>query len=172
MVIAPDVTRPEPPTVASEREMLEGWLDYHRATLLHKCAGLSTEQLKRRPCPPSGLSLLGLVRHLTEVERWWFRAHVGGEQLDDLYCSAEDPDGDFNDLDGADVEAVFATFHAEVAAGRKAVAGRSLEDTVPQLTDGLPLSVRWVYVHMIEEYARHNGHADLLREQLDGVTGV
>ena len=172
MVIAPDVTRPEPPTVASEREMLEGWLDYHRATLLHKCAGLSPEQLKRRPCPPSGLSLLGLVRHMAHVERWWFRINFAGEPLDRLYCTEDSPRGDFDDIADADPEADFATFLREIELARAAVAGRSLDETFVGRRRGDTISLRWVYVHMIEEYARHNGHADLIRERIDGVTGA
>src|SRR4051794_4005542 len=107
-MIAPDVTRSEPATTAGERDMLEGWLDYHRATLLHKCAGLDDGQLKRRACPPSTLSLLGLVRHMNEVEAGWFGHFVG--EREEIYSTEESPDADFDDLDNADAAADFAAF--------------------------------------------------------------
>ena len=100
-VIAPEVTRTDPPYVAGEREMLESWLDFHRATLLWKCAGLTDEQLKQRACQPSTLSLLGLVRHMTEVEHSWF-GRVVGEPGPWIYATEEWPDADFDDLDNAD----------------------------------------------------------------------
>ncbi|SCG37225.1 DinB family protein [Micromonospora inositola] len=171
---APEITRTTEPYVADERTMLEGWLDYHRQTLLMKCAGLTAEQLKTPSVEPSGLTLLGLVRHMAEVERWWFRIRAAGQQLDDLYCTEASPDGDLDDVADADPEADFATFAAEVGAARAAAAGLSLDDTfLRRRREGSAdeMNVRWVYVHMIEEYARHNGHADLIRERIDGVTG-
>jgi uncharacterized damage-inducible protein DinB len=151
---------------------LEQWLDYHRSTLLTKCAGLTAEQLKRRAVPPSRLSLLGLVRHMVEVERWWFRVHAKGEDLAFPY----DPDGvglDFEEIDDADAAADLAAFDRECDAARTAVAGRSLDDVVPSRGHHpeRERDIRWILVHMIEEYARHNGHADLLREAIDGTTG-
>ncbi len=137
-----------------------------------KCAGLTATQLKERATPPSTLSLLGLVRHLTEVERWWFRMHANGEQLDFPF----DPDqsgADFLDTADADAEGDVETYRREVEAARAATADKPLDLLVasrgdhPERTHDL----RWIYLHMIEEYARHNGHADLLREALDGVTG-
>ena len=167
---APEITRTDPPLVGNERTMLDGWLDAHRQTLLFKCAGLTAEQLTLRSVEPSSLSLLGLVRHMAEVERWWFRRSFAGEQLGDLYCREASPDGDFDEIHPADAETDFTTFATEVALARKAVAGRSLEETFLS-TRQAEMSLRWVYVHMIEEYARHNGHADLIRERIDGVTG-
>jgi uncharacterized damage-inducible protein DinB len=172
--IAPKVDRTPTPKVADERTMLEGWLEHHRQTLVMKCAGLTEEQLKAATVEPSNLTLLGLVRHMAEVERWWFRRNASGAGLSDIYCSQESPDGDFDDIAGADAEADFATLEREVAAARSAIAGRSLDDTFERRhRDGTTatFNVRWVYVHMIEEYARHNGHADLIRERIDGVTG-
>jgi uncharacterized damage-inducible protein DinB len=172
-VTSAPVERIEAPLIADERTMLESWLDYHRATLLMKCAGLSDAQLKLRSAEPSTLSLLGLVRHMTEVERGWFRRTIGGEDAPPLYYTQERRDGDFDDLDDADPAAMFAAFAAEVDRCRAVVAGVSL-DTVAANTsnDGRgDFSIRWIYVHMIEEYARHNGHADLLRERIDGVRG-
>jgi uncharacterized damage-inducible protein DinB len=157
--------------VASERESLDTWLDYHRATLLHKCRGLTGDQLAERAVAPSSLSLLGLVRHMAYVERVWFRHRFGGQDgLGDLFCSEEFPDGDFDLAEAAGAEADFATFATECALARQAAAGRSLDETFAGRRGG-PVDLRWVYVHMIEEYARHNGHADILREQIDGVTG-
>jgi hypothetical protein len=168
---APEVDRLEPPTVADERTSLEAWLDYHRQTLLLKCAGLTADQLKRRAVEPSTLSLLGLVRHMAEVERSWFQRRVAGRELPYLFCDVEsNPDGDFDDVETADAEADFATFQTEVDEARAVVADRSLEDTFVGRR-GNEIDVRWVFVHMIEEYARHNGHADLLRERIDGARG-
>ncbi|MDF5753673.1 DinB family protein [Spongiactinospora sp. TRM90649] len=169
---APQSVRTNPPTVAGEREMLERWLDHHRQTLLHKCAGLTFEQLTERSAEPSSLTLLGLVRHMSEVERAWFRRRLTGTPLPFLYCDLDtNPDGDFDDVGAADPEADFATFAEEVELADAAAAGRSLEDTFFHPGHAKDISLRWVYVHMIEEYARHNGHADLLRERIDGVTG-
>ena len=168
---APQIERRQPPRDAPERESLEGWLDFHRDTLLWKCSGLTHDQLRLRSVPPSSMSLLGLVRHMVEVERWWFRIHVAGDkELGYQFCTDERPDADFDDVDDADAEADFAAFTREVAASQAAVARRSLDDTFLS-SRGKPLSVRWVFLHMIEEYARHNGHADLLRECVDGVAG-
>ncbi len=169
---APTVERPEPPDLASEREAVQGWLDYHRATLLWKCSGLTGEQLVLRPVQSSTLSLLGLVRHMAEVERSWFRERFAGQPgLGDLYCSPEFPDGDFDLTDADHAEQDFAAFMAECAAADEAARGRSLDDTFAGPRTGAPMDLRWIYLHMIEEYARHNGHADLLRELTDGVTG-
>ena len=167
---APEVTRPEIPLIADERAMLDGWLEWHRATLLIKCAGLTGEQLAERSVPPSSMSLLGLVRHMAEVERAWFRRRLGAEPIDHIYVSDENPDGEFDDATAATAEADFATFAAEVKLARAAAAGRTLDETFRHAQHG-EMSLRWVYVHMIEEYARHNGHADLMRERIDGATG-
>jgi uncharacterized damage-inducible protein DinB len=101
---APDIARTEPDTTAPERRALEQWLRYHRETLLFKCQGLSAEQLKTASAPPSNLTLLGLVRHMAEVERSWFRHGLGLQTLDMLYCSDDKPDGDFDDVAEADAE--------------------------------------------------------------------
>jgi uncharacterized damage-inducible protein DinB len=169
---APEIERVKTPPLGGEREMLEAWLNYHRQTLLMKCAGLAADQLKQHAVQPSALTLLGLVRHMAEVERSWFRKNFLGQDLPWIYCTEESPDGDFDDLANADPPADFATFKAEVEAADKAAAGRSLEDTFFHQRRKSEMNLRWIYVHMIEEYARHNGHADLLRERIDGVTGV
>jgi len=169
--IAPQVQRVEPDRPASERAALQSWLDYHRATLLFKCQDLTGEQLVQRTAEPSSLSLLGLVRHMADVERAWFRRRFGRQpDLPGLYWSDAEPDGDFDLADAAGAEADFAAFEAECSLADEAAAGRSLDETFVT-RDGGTLDLRWIYLHMIEEYARHNGHADILREQLDGVTG-
>jgi uncharacterized damage-inducible protein DinB len=171
-----DDERPHPPAAADERTMLAGWLDWHRATLEMKCAGLSPAQLATRATEPSTLTLLGLVRHLADVERGWFRRRLGGEDAPPLYYSDADPDGDFDNVDpatadAATVEAAFATWRAECARAREIAAALPSLDVMVTDRTGRRLSARWVLVHMVEEYARHNGHADLLRERIDGATG-
>ncbi len=167
----PDVSRfrIDPVRVADERMMYQGWLDFHRGTLLWKGAGLTDEQLKTASVSPSRMTLLGLLRHMAEVERWWFRTKAAGLTLPDLYSPADDENGDFDNVVDAVVDHDVATFTAECQAADEAVRAMSLEDTF-EGRNGL-ISLRWVYVHMIEEYARHNGHADLLRERIDGFTG-
>ena len=168
---APQIPRQSTPIVAGERQMLEAWLDFHRQTLLSTCSGLTAEQLRQRSAPPSTMSLLGLVRHMTDVERGWFRRRAAGQELQEVYCTDESPDSDFDDVAGADAEADLAAYRAEVAACDAAMAGRSLDDTFVHPRTQREMSVRWVYFHMVEEYARHNGHADLIRERIDGATG-
>ena len=151
--------------------MLEAWLDFHRQTLLSMCSGLTAEQLRQRPAPPSTLSLLGLVRHMTDVERGWFRRRIAGEDVGFLYSSETDSDGEFDDAGDADADRDLAAYREEVELARRAAAGRELNGTFFHERRKVVMNVRWVYLHMIEEYARHNGHADILRERLDGVTG-
>jgi uncharacterized damage-inducible protein DinB len=156
-----------------EREALEQWLEYHRNTLLWKCSGLTAEQLKQRAVPPSELSLLGLVRHLTEVERWWFRVHAADQDVAVPYSSRDDRNADFDRVDEADARADLEAFREEIEECRKAVRDKDLDEVVR--THGRdprePADIRWIFLHMIEEYARHNGHADLMRERIDGATG-
>ncbi|MFF3324814.1 DinB family protein [Streptomyces sp. NPDC002889] len=164
--------RPEPSTTAAERDMLEGWLEYHRETLILKCAGLSDEELRTASVPPSALTLMGLVRHLADVERYWFREIMTGQDIAALYYSEEDPDGDFRVTDENTWAQTHETWRAEVAAAREAVAHIGLDDlSGAKSSSGKSFSLRWIITHMIEEYARHNGHADLLRERIDGATG-
>ena len=164
------VERADPPLVAAERGMLDAWLDYHRDTLALKCGGLTGGQLRERAVPPSSLSLLGLVRHMAEVERQWFAMVLGGEQVAFHYCTDDNPDAEFDDVDGADVAEAFETWRSECADARRRVAAApSLDVTAPWR--GEEFSLRWIMVHMVEEYARHNGHADLLRERIDGTVG-
>lgn len=170
---APEIDRPQPAQIAGERASLEQWLDFERATLQWKCAGLTPEQLVLRAVPPSSMSLIGLVRHMADVERWWFRMHAGYEDLPHLYWADGQDDADFDDVNKASAEADFAQYLTEIDAARAAVAPRELDDVVPSRGHHPERTrdIRWIYVHMIEEYARHNGHADLLRELVDGATG-
>jgi uncharacterized damage-inducible protein DinB len=148
---------------------LEAWLDFHRATLINKCAGLTDDQLKTRSCPPSSISLLGLVRHMVEVEHGWF-AGLAGERGAPRYYSDERPDDDFDALDSHPVDEVFAAYQEECERSRQRVAGRALDDTFA--LGERTFDLRGILLHMIEEYARHNGHADLIREAIDGSTGT
>jgi uncharacterized damage-inducible protein DinB len=164
--------RPEPPASGDERTMLRGFLDYHRATLAMKCDGLDDEELRRRPVPTSALSLLGLVRHMAEVERAWFRRVINGEDIPLVWSDQ----GDFQrayDASGATRTGAFAAWQAEVAHARRieAAAG-SLDVTGHVASWGQDVSLRLVMLHLHHEYARHNGHADLLREAIDGTVGV
>jgi hypothetical protein len=166
------VERVFPPREAAERDMLTAWLDMQRATLALKCEGLTDEQLRVMAVPPSSLSLLGLVRHMAEVERNWFRPLLAGEEMGLLWSAgpALDPNPAFDEVGSADVAAAFAAWEAECDTARQLLnAAESLE--VTGMRGGSRFSLRWVLIHLIEEYARHNGHADLLRERIDGATG-
>ncbi|MFF5444096.1 DinB family protein [Streptomyces sp. NPDC012888] len=161
--------RTTPSKVAADRASLTSFLDYQRATLAMKCEGLTGEELKRRPVPTSGLTLLGLVRHAAAVERGWFLTVLKGDAGEPLWPAVDGVHGEFLVAD-ADVEASFAAWDAACADSRAIEASfGSLDDTVG--FRGEEISLRYVLTHMIEEYARHNGHADLLREAVDGATG-
>jgi uncharacterized damage-inducible protein DinB len=167
------IERIMPPLNADERMTLEAWLDFHRATLVAKCAGLDDRQAATRSAPPSEFTMTGLVQHLAEVERNWFRRVFAGEQVAPIYDPTADPDGPdggFDLAEDASLQRALATWSAEVEIARARCADRGLTDTGQ--FQGQPVSLRWIYVHLIEEYARHNGHADLLRERIDGATGV
>jgi hypothetical protein len=161
-----DDQRVEPGLAAGEREMLDSWLEYYRATVLVKCDGLTGEQLVSRACEPSDLSLAGLVRHLTEMERAY--AHrLAVRELPLLYCTDDDPDGDIASVSSATALADLRIWAEHCARSRQIMAGHDLDD----LFGRNQYSLRWVYLYLIKEYARHLGHADLLRERIDGVTG-
>ena len=167
------IERSEPSTTADERTMLEGWLTYHRETLASKCEGLTDEQLRTTSVEPSTLSLMGLVRHMAEVERGWFRSVMADEQADPIYFTEEDPDGDFHTTEADTWAEAHATWRAEIEAANANAARFALDDLSvgKHRRTGEHFNLRWIYTHMIEEYARHNGHADLLRERIDGSTG-
>ncbi|MFF3324593.1 DinB family protein [Streptomyces sp. NPDC002889] len=166
------VERVGPPPIASEREMLRAFLDFHRDTLAMKCEGLDDEALRRRSMPPSTLSLLGLVRHMAEVERNWFRRTINGEDVP-LVWSEE---GDFQvayDASTATGSEAFEAWRTEVGHSRRIeAAAESLDITAYARRWEQDVSLRLVMLHMIHEYARHNGHADFLREGIDGTVGV
>ena len=165
--------RTEPSVTADERTMLEGWLDYHRETLALKCEGLDDAQLRTASVPPSELSLLGLVRHMAEVERIWFRKVLMDDDQGPIYFSEADPDGEFHPTEADTWEEAYGTWQAEIAIARRNAGGYAHDDVAKAVhrRSGEPPNLRWLYTHMIEEYARHNGHADLLRERIDGTTG-
>lgn len=164
--------RREPSPTGSEIELLSGFLDWHRETLALKCSGVPVDQLSARLIEPSALTLHGLVRHLAGVERWWFRIQFAQENVPLLHYSDDDPDQDFEDLAGDFTEAV-ETWRTECAKSREIVAATpSLEATGIRRSTGEPISLRFVMLNLIAEYARHNGHADLLRERIDGHTGM
>ena len=165
-----DARRAEPPYVLTEREMLEAWLEFHRTTLLLKCEDLDDAARKARPIPTSKLSLHGLVRHCAEVERNWFRRALLAEpDAAWIWYDASVEDSELAPLDSADWEADLAAWTAECDASRAAAARFDLDYT--GVRHGQPVSLRWIYNHMVEEYARHNGHADLIRELVDGQVG-
>ena len=150
--------------------MLEAWLEFHRTTLLLKCEGPDDASRKARPVPTSKLSLHGLVRHMAEVERNWFRrVLLRDHDAPYIWLDPAIEDSDLVPLDDADWDSDLATWQVECEASRKAAATHDLDDT--GLRRGELCSLRWIYVHMIEEYARHNGHADLIRELLDRAVG-
>ncbi|HZT97625.1 MAG TPA: DinB family protein [Chloroflexota bacterium] len=157
-----------------ERASLEGWLDYHRDTLALKCSGLTDEQLRERAVPPSTLTLVGLIRHMTEVERGWFSRTLEGAEAPPLYCSEANPDGDFDDVDRQDPAEAYRLWKEECERSRRnAATVQSLDQPAKRrrLPEDRAPSFRWIMTHMIEEYARHNGHADLLRQRIDGSVG-
>ncbi|GGW25537.1 DinB family protein [Streptomyces xantholiticus] len=167
--------RPVPPAHADERTMLETWLDFHRSTLALKCAGLDDEQARTAAATPSSMTMIGLVQHLAEVERGWFQRVFAGKEIPLLYGD----DGGFGfSLDpDRTLEEALAAWRGEVEVSRGLTAdapldtpGRLSKDNAAVVGEET-VSLRWILVHMIEEYARHNGHADLIREGIDGVTG-
>ncbi len=164
------VRRPRPriPRVAAEREALVGYLEYYRATVEMKCRGLTPEQTRIRTMPPSTMSLHGLVRHLAGVERWWFQQNFERRDVPLLFAGA---DG-FEPPSDADFAADLAAWRAECSVSREIVAAHHLDDTVRPLDWYEDVDLRWLVLRMITEYAQHCGHIDLLREGVDGKTGV
>jgi Protein of unknown function (DUF664) len=162
--------RPEPPITGDEYSMLTIWLDYQRSTLLWKCDSLDGAELARAAIPPSPLTLLGLVRHMTYVEWYWFAHVFAGSPTPSPISLEGDPDADFNDLRPSTAPADLDQFLQQCDVSRSIV--RNAEDLEGvAASPPRPVSLRWIMIHMIEEYARHNGHADLLRELVDGSVG-
>jgi Protein of unknown function (DUF664) len=154
---------------SDEREILVGFLEFERRALVRKCEGLTEEQLRSRPVPSSNISLIGLVRHLATVERWYFRAVIAGDVPGSLFD--HDSNEAFNAVDTAKRNETFALWAAEVETARGIVAGRELDSVGTVPPTGQRVSLRWVVTHMIDEYARHLGHADIIREAIDGRIG-
>jgi hypothetical protein len=153
---------------SGERELLTTFLEFQRAALVRKCDGLTDEQLRARPVPSSNISLIGLVRHLATVERWYFQGVLAGAFPGSLFD--HESDEAFNAVDAATAEDTFATWTAEVDMSRR-ITGELALDASGTLPTGERLTLRWVLMHMIDEYARHLGHADIIREAIDGTTG-
>jgi hypothetical protein len=164
-------TRPEPPQTGDERPMLAVWLDYQRATLLWKCEGLDGAALACPGVPPSSLTLQGLVRHMALVEWWWFDHIFTGSNSPEPFSTVDDRDADFNDIDPGRAVADIELFQRQCDVSRALAAAAESLDAPSRSTEKSTFSLRWITIHMIEEYARHNGHADLLREQIDGAVG-
>ena len=150
--------------------MLTAWLEYQRSTLLWKCDSLQGSELVRQVIPPSSLSLLGLVRHMTYVEWNWFERVFVGNPAPPPISLEGDPDADFNDLRPSAALADIDRFRRQSDVSRLIAEKAEELDCIAAWPDQ-PVSLRWIMIHMIEEYARHNGHADLLREQVDGSVG-
>jgi uncharacterized damage-inducible protein DinB len=166
-----DPRRNEPDFELGEREMLEGWLDFHRITLILKCEGLTDEERKRRPVSTSVLSLHGLVRHMAEVERSWFRrALLSDAEASYIWFDEAIEDSEIAPLDDANWDDDASTWYRECELSREAAENFTLDDRGTR--GGKPVTLRWIYNHMIEEYARHNGHADIIRELIDGSVGA
>lgn len=164
--------RPRIPRVAAEREALTAYLDYYRATVEMKARGLTREQARTRSMPPSALSIHGMVRHLAGVERWWFQQNFERRDVPFLFFTEEQPTLDFDPPSDADFAADLETWRAECAVSREIVAAHALDDTVRPLDWYEDIDLRWLMLRMVTEYAQHCGHLDLLREGVDGRTGV
>ncbi|MBM7786328.1 DinB family protein [Tenggerimyces flavus] len=170
MVFTSPVERATPDRLADERESLTQQLDLHRATLLRKLDGLDDEQLRRRPMPTSGLNLLGLVKHLAETEHGWFVRIYGGLPEPDLFPTDGEPDADFRIGPDEKVDELVGQYLRTCERARALVAAGGLDD-VATTPSGARANLRAILVHLIQETARHNGHADFIREAIDGTTG-
>ncbi|GAA1390117.1 DinB family protein [Luteococcus peritonei] len=165
--------RPEPPQRAGELETLTGFLDFHRATLAWKCSGLDATGLDR-PLRPGGVTLGGMLSHLAYVEDHWFGRVLLGRPSAPPWDEVDwraDPDWDWHDAAGRAPDDLFARWQEAVEASREALDQALQTDGLDQVTPDGRFTLRWILVHMVEEYSRHNGHADLLREAVDGLTG-
>ena len=163
-------TTPEPLSAGTESEILGWFLDYSRAVLVRKAEGL-TEAQARATVPPSSLTILGLVRHLAGVEEyWWTEMFLGREAI--LWVDDDDPDRDFHPSESDTLDDALAALRTQIAAGNATLeAAVSFDQLAVRERRGNSVSLRWIVVHLIEEYSRHCGHADFLREAIDGLTG-
>jgi hypothetical protein len=163
--------RKAPGGLLSEREMLVGWIELSRDSFQAKCAGLDGEGLALRSVPPSTLSLTGMLRHLAEVERHWFVGIFSGEEVEPMFYSEEDFDGDFDGATAANAPEALAAWVAACEVSRTVVAGAASLDASCLHPSRGELSLRWILLHLVREYGRHCGHADLLRQAVDGSVG-
>jgi hypothetical protein len=172
-VAEPTTPLPDDPPVGDERTTLLGFVDYYRAVLARKIEGLTDEEAGRAACPPSDLTLLGIVRHMADVERSWFRRSLLAEDAPPIFYGPGHPDGDddgdFHPPPGATVADALAAYWNEIEVANRNMVDFPLEDI--ERRERGKFSLRWILVHMVEEYARHCGHADLLRQAIDGATG-
>jgi hypothetical protein len=152
-----------------EKTTLLAFLGHQRAFLIRKASGLTEEQVRIAACPPSDLTLLGLVRHAAEVERGWAKRGIAGLDIEPLFCSDADRDGDFHPPADATMADALATMQSEAAHADAIYRNVRLDDI--EKSERAFYSIRWILIHLIEEYARHLGHADLIREAIDGQTG-
>jgi hypothetical protein len=170
-----EILAPERPVVAQhgpEKSQLAAWLDFYRAVIVLKCSGLSHQQLAERAIPSSELSLIGILRHLVGVEMWWFQECLDGVDPAYPYDATDPVRAAFGDVMSEGPATVAAWFESAIAASRAALGRHGLDDVAAHLgRDGGPIDLRWICHHMLEEYARHAGHADLLREAIDGARG-
>jgi uncharacterized damage-inducible protein DinB len=166
-----EVVRLDPPLVSDERSSLTAWLDYQRATLLQKCDGLTGEQLALASVPTTNLTLLGLLRHMLLVEWWWFDHIFAGGSAPQPFDTHDDPEYEFTHLFPQEAEAVKVRFVEQCERSSQIVTDAANLSDVSEGTERETRDLRWIMVHMIEEYARHNGHADLIREAIDGAVG-
>jgi len=157
------------PVAGNEKEVLAGFLDHYRATILAICEGLSDEDL-RRPMVPSGTTILGMIKHLAYVERGWFQETIAGERVEFPF-DADDPEADLRVEPEESTEEILDLYRSECTRSRQIIEAVSLDDLARGEERSADYNVRWVVVHMIEETARHAGHADIIREQLDGTVG-
>ena len=159
---------PDPSPAAPERVILDEFLNYYRVVFRRKAEGIDDTAARTATCPPSDLTIMGLVRHMADVERSWFRRGIALEDAPPIYYSDDDPDGDLHVGPTDTLEEALDTWRREVERSETILAAAELDD-LDRFRE--QYSVRWILVHMIEEYARHCGHLDLLREAIDGATG-
>jgi len=155
-----------------ERSVLLGYLNFHRVVLARKVGGITEDQARVASCPPSDMTLLGLIRHMADVERFWFRQRLVGEDIEPIYETQDEPDRDWHFSDADTIAQALTVWHQEMAVADANLADVGMGDYEASPVGGQPVStVRRVVTHLIEEYARHCGHADLIRQAIDGTTG-
>lgn len=170
------IQRTEPPAQADEKTMLVAFLDYYRDSLILKSEGLADEHARACAVPPSDLNITGLIRHMAEVERWWFQRWFIDSDVTGIWWGDDDPDADIHAGPTDTLADAIAVWEREVQRAREITATAQPDDVAKRVSTepqraGFQPNMRWILIHMIEEYARHCGHADLVRQAIDGVTG-